>query len=172
MNRAILALFLSVLAGCASTHQPKLRGNLFSELEPGDRIHVRFASKGCFLSSDYDFEFARDTSTTVRVTSLTRTRSAAKKSFDYHSPKRLGTLTLTPRDITGLDRLIRFYRTHTVGGCTTTEDILIEHFRHIYGPTAPAMATEHYIDLSCATYGLSGVTTLPSLAERLEPKPK
>ena len=89
----------------------------------GDRIHIRFASMGCFHSFAYDFEFERGATTTVRVTSLGRSWSAPKKSFEYHSPKRLGTLTLTPRDISGLDQLVRFYRTHPEGGCTTSNDL-------------------------------------------------
>ena len=165
-----LALLTFAFAGCASTHQPKLRGNLFAELQPGDRIHVRFSSAGCFHCIDYDLEFERGTSTTVRVASLSRSWNATKRKLEYHSPKRLGTLTLTTRDISGLDRLIRYYRTHPIGGCTTIDDITFEHFRRSYGPTAPPIATEHYIDASCAADEISGVTSFASLATRLEPK--
>jgi hypothetical protein len=172
MNRAILGLTL-VLAGCASMHQPKRSGILFSELQSGDRVHICFASTGCFHSNDYDFEFKRGGATTVRVASLSRSSwNAARKSFQYHSPKRLGTLTLTPREIAGLDRLVRFYRTHPDASCTTTDDITIEHFKRIYGPSSPAIASEHYLDGSCEADKLPGVTTLPSLAKRLETNPE
>ena len=170
MNRSILALLSLALTGCASTHKPKLHGDLFSELAAGDRVHIRFGSMGCFHSYGYDFDFERSAATTVRITSLSRSWSAATKSFEYRSPKQLGTLTLTSRDISGLDGLVRYYRTHPGGACTTMDDITIEHFRRSYGPSAPAMATEHYLDLSCATSELPGVTTLPSLAKRLDPK--
>ena len=121
---------------------------------------------GCFHHFGYDFHFERSATTTVRISS----RSAMAGTIELHSPKPIGTLTLTPRDIAGLDRLVRFYRTHAGGLCTTKNDITIEHFFRIYGPAAPAIATEHYLDLSCATDEIPGVTTLPSLAERLEPK--
>jgi len=170
MKRAIFAILILAFAGCAGTHLPKRSGNLFSELQPGDRVHIRFASTGCFHSNDYKFEFERGDATTVRVAALSRSWNAGRKSFDYHSPKQLGTLTLTPRDISGLDRLVRFYRTHPEGGCTTTDDVTIEHFQHFNDPASPAIATEHYVDDSCDTYRLHGLTTLPSLANRLERK--
>jgi len=170
MIRSILILLSVLLTSCASTHQPRSRGDLFSELSPGDRVHIRFASMGCFHSYGYDFDFERGAATTVRVTSLKRSYNEAAKEFAYTSPKRLGTLTLTSRDISGLDRLVRYYRTHPRGMCTTVDDVTIEHFRRIWGPSAPAIATEHYLDLSCATDDLPGITTLDSLAKRLDPK--
>jgi hypothetical protein len=170
MNRAIPAFLTLVLAGCAGTHQPKRRGNLFSELQPGERVHIRFLSTGCFHNDAYDFDFERDGATTVRVAAVSRSCNAVGKSMPYRAINPLGTLILTPRDISGLDRLIRFYRTHPAGGCTTRDDITIDHFRWIHRPDSPAIASEHYIDASCDTDDLPGVRTLSSLARRLEAK--
>jgi hypothetical protein len=172
VRTALFSLVCFALAGCANTHSSKNRGNVFSELRPGDRISVRFGTIGCFHSGAYGFEFERGTANTVRVSSLSRTWSAAKNAFRYHTPKPLGTLTLTQRDLSGLDRLIRFYRTHPNGACTTSDDIIIEHFWRSLGPTAPPIASEHYLDLSCAAADLPGVTTFPALAERLQRKPQ
>ena len=172
MNRtlSVLVTLTLALAGCAGTHQQKSGGNLFSELQPGDRVHIRFASQGCFHSNAWDFEFERGSATTVRVASFRGSWDAARKSMQYRSPRPLGTLTLAPHDIAGLDRLVRFYRTHPDGYCTTVDDITIEHFQRPNGPGSTASAREHYIDSSCKSYDVPGVTTLPSLAKRLEPK--
>jgi hypothetical protein len=50
------------------------------------------------------------------------------------------------------------------------DDIIIEHFRGSLGPTAPPIALEHYLDLSCAADDVPGVTTFPALAQRLQAK--
>ena len=170
MNRAILLLLIITLSGCASVHHPKRKGNLFAELLSGDRVHIRFQSGGCFHHYVYDFEFERSSATTVRIASLSSSWNTTKKAVQYHSPKQLGTLTLTPSDIAGLDRLMRYYHTHPTGACTTIDDIAIEHFDRFGGSTA--IASEHYIDDSCGLWSLPRVTTLTSLVERLKPKPQ
>jgi hypothetical protein len=172
LRTALFSLLCLALAGCASTRSRKNAGNVFSELRSGDRISVRFGTIGCFHSAAYGFDFERGTATSVRVSALSRTWSAAKNAFQYHSPKPLGTLSLTQRDLSGLDRLIRFYRTHPQGACTTSDDIIIEHFRSSLGPAAPPIALEHYLDLSCAADDLPGVITFSALAQRLQSKPQ
>ena len=154
LKRAIPVLVALMFAGCASTRWPKQHGDLFSELSTGERVHILFSSKGCFHEYTYDFDFERGATTTVRITS------------PEGSPGHPRTLTLSPRDISGLDRLVRFYRTHSGGGCTTVDDIIIEHFRGGSGSSMPATATEHYRDASRGTHDLPGVTTLSSLAGR------
>jgi len=151
------------LVGCASARQEQRHGNLFSELQPGERITIRFTSQGCFHYFGYDFEFARNGTTTARITPVECRLSTAGHSNDYHTRQSLGTLTLTSTEISGLDRLVRFYRTHPKRRCTTVDEITIKHLRG-----KSVIATENYIDASCDTYNLRRVTTLPSLVKRIE----
>jgi hypothetical protein len=161
----ILILFLSLaLVGCASSQKPKLRGNLFAELTPGHRVEIKYRSRGDFHSIAYDFQFQRaEQSTSVRIS----VRDWIPKSPKLKPPRLLGTITLSAQDIAGLDRLIRFYRTHPAYLCTSGDQITIEHFRPMTGDTA--IATESYWDLSCQVNDVPGVLTLPDLAGRLNP---
>lgn len=176
MNRIFLSLLLFVLLGCAGPHGPKRRGHLFSELEYGERLNVRYSSEGCFHRRAYDFEFKpllrkMDAAVTVRVTALQLSWDEAAKANRYHSPKLVGTLTLYEKDLAGLDRLIAFYRTHPRGGSTTVDHITFKHFRSEPGSEAEPVAVEQYVDSSSGSHDVRGVLTLGELAGRLEAKP-
>ena len=165
MRILFLALLASLFVGCASVPPPE---KLFSQLQPGDRIHVHFRSIGCLHNVAYTFDFERGARTTVRIASLGRAWSPLTPDFDTQSPHLLGTLTLSPRDIRGLDRLVQFYRTHPDGFCSTAEEITIKYPTYRNDHSDAVILTERYTDLSCDSYHLPGLTTLPSLAQRLE----
>jgi len=165
MKILFLALLTSLFAGCASTPPPE---NLLSELHPGDRIHVHFRSVGWQHNVAYTFDFQRGARTTVRIASLGRAWSPYTPGFDTQPPHLLGTLTLSPRDIRGLDRLWQFYRTHPDGFCSTVDDITIKYPAYRDDHSEPVIVTERYTDLSGDTFRLPGLTTLPALARRLE----
>ena len=115
---------------------------LLSHLQPGDRLHVAYHSRGCFHDRTYDIDFARGAS--VTATSSGRV------------------ITLSAREVSGLDRLLVFYRSHPSGGCTTEDEISISHFREGHEVSA-----DHYVDGSCATGRMKDVTRLYEIAQKL-----
>ncbi len=167
MRILFLALVASLFVGCASTPPPPPE-RLFSELQPGDRIHVHFRSTGCLHNVAYAFDFERGARTTVRIASLGRAVSPITLDIEDQVPHPLGTLTLSARDIRGLDRLVQFYRTHPDGFCSTAEYITIQYPTYRDDHSDAVILTERYTDLSCDTFRLPGLTTFPALARRLE----
>jgi hypothetical protein len=83
-------------------------------------------------------------------------------------PKSLGSLTLTEREVRGLDRLMELYRRHPQGSCSTADHIVVKYPRYFAGHARPMIITERFDDLSCDSYRLPGLTNFPSLAQRLE----
>jgi len=67
------------------------------------------------------------------------------------------------REIQGLDRLIQFYRSRPVGGCTTEDEITITWFRD-----RQKIASERYVDRSCATYQMKDVMRFYEIATKLQ----
>ena len=114
-----------------------------SQLQPGDRIHVSYGSRGCFHDRKCEIDFERGTSVTA------------------HSAGR--SVTLSAREIQGLDRLIQFYRSRPVGGCTTEDEITITWFRD-----RQKIASERYVDRSCATYQMKDVMRFYEIATKLQ----
>jgi hypothetical protein len=174
MRILILAALASLFAGCASAPPPPPPPpeHLFSELQPGDRIHVHFRSVGCYHNVAYTFDFERGARATVRIKSLGRAWSPVTPDFETQIPHLLGTLTLSARDLRGLDNLVQFYRTHPDGFCSTAEDITIKYPQYFEDRPEPVIVTERYTDLSCDNFRLPGLTTFPSLAQRLERRGK
>lgn len=163
MRSCLAALVAFALSGCATSRPSQPLGGPFSQLQPGEQIKIHFISQGCFRTVAYDFAFERNTATTVRIWSLKPSRNASTESLEYHALKPLGTLTLTSRDIQGLDRLIRFYQSHPEGRCTTVDKITISHIRD-----GRVIAENHYVDQSCDASNSRHITALPSLVRRLE----
>jgi hypothetical protein len=137
MTRIIVAAVFSLGGSAAMAGTP-----LMSQLQPGDRIHVAYHSRGCFHDRNYDIDFQRGDSVTAR--------SAG------HS------VTLSAREVAGLDKLFQFYRSKPRGGCTTEDDITISQFHG-----AEVLSSERYIDGSCATYQMKNVTRFYEIAKKL-----
>ena len=128
----ILASAAAALAGSQS----------LSHLQPGDRLHVSYHSRGCFRDRKYEIDFERGTSVTAR-------------SFGH-------TATLSPKEVAGLDKLFQFYGSQPRGGCTTEDDIHVSQFRG-----GQRISSEHYVDGSCATYQMKGITRFYEIAKKL-----
>jgi hypothetical protein len=118
------------------------RSQSLSQLAPGDRLHVAYHSRGCFHDRKYDIDFERGPSVTARASGRT--------------------VTLSPQEIAGLDKLLEFYRSRPRGGCTTHDKIAISHFR-----AGKEISSEQYVDGSCATYQMKGVTRFYEIAKKL-----
>lgn len=74
---------------------------------------------------------------------------------------------LTVKELVGLDTLLAFYRTNTVGGCTTRDEITISQIRG-----GKIIATEQFKDASCSADRVKDVLTIDALSSRLPPKKK
>ena len=128
----VLASSRATLAGTAP----------LSQLQPGDRLHVSYHSRGCFHDRKYEIDFERAGSVTARSSGHT--------------------VTLSPKEVSGLDKLFQFYRSRPRGGCTTQDDISITEFR-----SGQKLSSEHYVDGSCATHEMKDVTHLYEIAKKL-----
>ena len=133
----VVALFAVVGCATARTGSPRL-----SQLQPGDRLHVSYHSRGCFHDRKYEIDFERATSVTARSSDRT--------------------VTLSAHEVAGLDKLFQFYGSRPRGGCTTQDDISISQFR-----AGQKISSEHYVDGSCATYQMKNVTRFYEVAKKL-----
>jgi len=138
MKRGIVAGFFAVsssvttFAGIAP----------LSQMQPGDRLHVSYHTRGCFSDQKYEIDFERAASVIAR-------------SSDH-------TIRLSAKEVAGLDKLFQFYHSRPRGGCTTQDEIQTTQFR-----SGQKISSEHYVDGSCATYQMKGVTRLYEIAKKL-----
>ena len=109
----------------------------FSGLQKGEELRVDFDSRGCFHCYTYELKFSR-TAAGVVVSFTSETRGA------------LGELVLGMSDLAGLDRLLSFYRSVRLGGCTTKDSIKVARLRK-----GTIVATERFTDESCEASSLS-----------------
>jgi hypothetical protein len=113
-----------------------------SQLQPGDRLHVSYHSRGCFHDRKYEIDFERADSVTARSSGRT--------------------VSLSAREVAGLEKLFQFYSSGPPGGCTTHDDISISQFR-----SGKKISSEHYVDDSCATHQMKDVTQFYDIAKKL-----
>ena len=113
-----------------------------AQLASGERLRIAYHSQGCFHERQYDIEFQGGASVTARSGSHT--------------------VTLSPQQVAGLDRLFAFYRSRPRGGCTTVDTITITRFR-----SSERVSSEKFVDDSCATYQMTDVTRLSEIAKQL-----
>jgi hypothetical protein len=138
MKLVVWATFLSLCGSVAAF----ARSPSVAQLAPGDRIHVAYHSRGCFHDRKYEIDFERGASVAAR--------SAGRS------------VTLSPRETAGLDKLFEFYRSRPRGGCTTEDKITISQFR-----AGKEISSERYVDGSCATYQMKDVTRFYEIAKKL-----
>lgn len=151
-----LFLILIFLASCALAGTPIS----FRKLSPGDTLHVTFITSGCKSIFGYAFDFKRDTAFTAEVSRIILNKGVVQPSKTPETV-RLGTVTLTPDDILGLDRLLTFYRSNPGGGCTTVNYVDLKQMRG-----DAVIAAEKFTDATCSIDSHKNLTTLPSIAFR------
>ena len=141
-SRFIPLLFAGLLSSLVHS-SAAVRIDGFAKLAPGDTLNVRFTSGGCFHLYTY-------------VLTFTRTNGSA-------TVERLkqGKLELTDSDLARLDTLVTFYRTNTLGNCTTHDKITISQTRN-----GKVIATEDFKDDSCRVQQVKDVLTIRSRARR------
>jgi hypothetical protein len=137
MARILVPIFSTLCASAVLAGSP-----LLSQLQPGERVHVAYRSRGCFHDRKYDIDFQRGGSVTAR--------SAG------HA------VTLSAREIKGIDKLFQFYRSKPRRGCTTQDDISISQFSG-----TEKISSEHYVDGSCGTYQIKNITRFYEIAKKL-----
>ncbi|HVZ41072.1 MAG TPA: hypothetical protein VHI13_17450 [Candidatus Kapabacteria bacterium] len=156
---AVLALVFMPAAPCSVAAQTSgARPISFRQLPPGDAIVVRYLSSGCFHRVAYQFEFRHDSNYTVDVSPINARADDAQASDEASSQC---TLALSDADITGLERLLTFYRTVEDPTCTTVDRI---ECRQVSGSAVKSV--ERFIDGTCESNGLADVVTFMSLAAR------
>jgi hypothetical protein len=117
MKRVAMAMLWSLWSSV-----PALASSVvsLSQLQPDERLHIAYYSRGCFHDRKYEIDFERGKSVIARNSGRT--------------------ITLSAREVAGLDNLIDFYRTRPSAGCTTEDKITISLFRD-----GLKTSGEHYI---------------------------
>jgi hypothetical protein len=136
---------------------------VFSDLQAGEEMKVDFNSTGCFHQQTYKLSFRRQSEVVVSATTFEFVRSEDSSVITATNETALGQVTLSGTDLTGLDKLLRFYRSGRSGGCTTSDRIIVCRLRD-----GKIVATEHFKDDSCATYEMKELLTMPSLISRIQ----
>jgi hypothetical protein len=138
MTRFVITTFFGLSAAASAlANAPSL-----SQLQPGERLHVSYHSRGCFHDRKYEIDFER------------------AKAVTAHSAGR--TILLSRKEIAGLDKLFQFYSSGPRGGCTTQDNISISQFRG-----SEKISAKHYVDGSCATHQMKDVTEFYDIAKKL-----
>lgn len=99
-----------------------------SELRVGDVVPMNYSRRGCFSEYECDLTFRRSTNTVVTIDEIEYGPwEAGKESARIRH--RLGEMTLSEADVTGLDRLLQRFRAKSGGGGTTREWISVAQLR-------------------------------------------
>jgi hypothetical protein len=136
----------------------------FAKFGPGEKIRVRFESRGCYNHG-------------VMICEV-----SGGKKIVLTCDNRKGRTTVSEREARGLDTLFDFYRSRPRGGCTTRDQIEVEYFRGTH-----KIGRESFVDASCfveiaeQAHGnpelakdfpearkLEGITSLTSIASRIK----
>ena len=132
-----------------------------------DTVKISFTSTGCFQLTSYELSVRRTDRYFVSVVEIMdKGPTAFDQKITKSPPNRveLGELVLSRKEVVGLDRLLKFYRSRKPEGCTTTDNISISRIHD--GNT---IATEQFVDESCRTDG-TYLLRIPEFAQRLKEK--
>jgi hypothetical protein len=157
MKFLILLTITLALASCSSP-----RVTAFRNLPHDGVINATYESKGCFHHAVYEFEFHSASCLTVKITEIKEPEHDGSGHITGGKRVALGTVNLSRKEATGLDRLLEFYRKRQEGGCTTVDHITISR-RAKDG----AVTTETFIDETCDTSDRVEFTTFNDLIYRL-----
>ncbi len=164
--RFILILVLAILSSLGTAYAAE-KINGFAQLAPGDTLQIRFTSRGCFHSYSYDLTFTRTPEPSVSVAAVRLALEGPEPRPKYRDAERRerGHLPLSESDFAGLDTLLGFYRTNSLAGCTTHDEIKISEIRD-----GKVIATEKFKDASCRAHDVKGVLLIDALVQRLSKK--
>ncbi|HYF35017.1 MAG TPA: hypothetical protein VD994_06970 [Prosthecobacter sp.] len=153
----ILSALLSAIALAASAPAVEPPPVSFHELRTGETIHARLDSQGCIHDTTHHLQFLGGQAKLVTIF----------RDDGRPQPTRLGTLPISDAEAAALDRLVTFYRTCRISGCTTVDKIAITQTK-----AAAQVTRENFIDGTCATMDEKAwPTTLWTLITRLTPRP-
>jgi hypothetical protein len=161
---AVLALTLMSF----STPPVFARGvGTIASLPRTDTLQISFTSTGCFHFDSYEVSVRRTDRYSVSVVEIfEKGPTAFDQQISESPPTRveLGELLLSRKEVVGLDRLLKFYRSKKPEGCTTTDTISISRIRN-----GNVIATEQFVDQSCRADG-KHLLRIPEFAQRLKEK--
>jgi len=141
---------------------------LFEELKEGQSVQVVFAWQGCFGGETYAFEFRKAPALTVTIARLDTKWDDVKKEKVETGRTTLGAVNVTDDEAAGLDRLLQFYREPKPGAfCTTVAKISMT-----LRDGEKVISEEHFVDSTCRTGYIDGLTLFPDLTDKFLGKPK
>lgn len=116
----------------------------FQNLAPGDAVIVHVEAGGCYHHDTYEFSIDVRADGAIML-SGTRTSHLPMWAEDTPGTISFGKRTLTATQISGLDRMLAYYRSDPPSSCTSSHTISLRHMRD----GAP-LHEESYKDGSCA----------------------
>lgn len=139
----------------------------FRQMRDGDTIRVIYSSVGCFHFETREFEFHGGKDVTAKIIRIDRRWNEDAKQREEPVKTPLGTVRVSEAELAGLDRLLAYYRSHPLGGCTTVDEIEVTHLRG-----DRTIATESFTDATCGTYERKDLTLFWDLVSKLPAEPE
>ena len=150
-NYAVALTMFVVFSLCAfkaSSIQNKNNSNQkgsysFATMTREDKAVIKYISTGCFHHRFYALTFAGTSPMTVKVEQF---KDNMDSENARNGKKRTTTLTLSPQDVAGLDKLFNFYRTPSKGGCTTVDKVGVAWYKN-----DKKEKYEYFVDETCSS---------------------
>jgi hypothetical protein len=129
----IILLFLGIFYSATILASEK-QISKFSELQPNERIVIRYISSGCYREA-YAAEliFYPKKNGCFYVDELTLRWSETRKDYDVQSRKRIGHVDLAPEEVKKVDALIAYYRKPEAPEFTLHHDSIHLRIRQMRG---------------------------------------
>jgi len=144
-----------VLTGCSES--PHLVH--FSGLPPTDTLEVNFTSEGPNRHEVFRFEYRPGANPSMKVWVSEVDPDPKARGRVVEIP--LGGVQLSERELSGLDKLLKFYRSGPSNACTITEKVVVIRKRG-----DRVLGKESFTDRSCTAWIISGLTRFPQIAEK------
>lgn len=141
---------------------PPRRIDPLSTFTNADSLLVRFHSTGCFHNATYEITFRKDSELTASIVQLVADRDLPPIVAEQTDRVEIGTLTLSPSDIAGLDKLFEFYNNHSAEIDTTC----VDYIEFTQQRNSETVTTKSVTDSSCGLHEIQGLTTFHELIER------
>jgi len=157
-----------VFAAAGGVGYAKGAEKLFAELKEGQSVRVAFTRQGCFGGNEtHEYEFRRTPALTVTIAQMEAQWDNAKKEYVATGRTELGTVNVSDDEAAGLDRLLQFYRGTKQYGCT-----MVDYISMILRDGEKVLSTESFVDATCRTHYIEGLTFFSDLTDKLLGKPK
>lgn len=143
----VLLLLLSVWCISSCTRHPAGVAS-FSKLRSDNTIEVRLRQSGCFHEAVHELSFRNTSQFSVSIAQLKLETIESGRFVILSNRVELGSLVLSGREVEGLDRLLKFYRTPMPSAFMTRVTCCLEKFGITYFGPPPIRASTSFESVS------------------------